>query len=302
MTPEELNQLKQRHKIFDVANRLGLTKHRLDLSSQSAYNVSCPNTFAHKNGDKNPSLALLPNTNRFYCYGCGNKGDVINLVQQSLNIGFQEAVLWLEPGIDLYPTNNKEAKEYLKKKGLSHETLTKFKVYVGDGWHEDVKYPAVYFPVPGGLKYRLLGCDTCKYKHAKGTSISLFKTDEGKKSDTVVLCEGELDAMAGWQNTSYPFWTSTGGAATFYKSWVSDFSKHDRVIIGFDNDEAGRTGAIKVIQTLIDGGVERSKIIQIEVPIPELLGKDWCDYFSAGMKKEDFDELIVNASKKVTAL
>jgi len=290
MTPEELIQLKQRHKIFDVANRLGLPKHQLNPSSQSAYNVNCPNTLAHKNSDKNPSLALLPNTNRFYCYGCGNRGDVNNLVQQVLNLGFQDAVLWLEPEANLHPSKNKEAKEYLKNKGLLPETLSKFKVYTGDGWHDGIKYPAVYFPVPGGLKYRLLGCESCKYKHSKGASINLFKTDGGENSNTVVLCEGEFDSMVGWQITGYPFWTSTGGAATFYKSWVDEFRKFRRVIVGFDNDEAGNNGADNAIKILTSGGVDKSQITKVQVP--ETLGKDWSDYFSSGMTKQDFDELV----------
>jgi hypothetical protein len=36
--------------------------------------------------------------------------------------------------------------------------------------------------------------------------------------------------------------------------------------------------------------IDTQKIIQIEVP--EILGKDWCNYFTAGMGKNDFDELI----------
>lgn len=298
MTPEKLKEIRDGNKIIVVADRLGLIKRQINLDTQTTCCIHCPNISKHSNGDHEPSLALLPRVNRFKCYGpsCGEKGDVINLIQLTLGLSFQEAIKWLNPNAELVSPNHKVAKDYLKEKGLSQETIDKFKVWMGKVRHEDIEYECVYFPIPTGKKYRLFGCEKCKYKNGVGAGASIFKTIENPVSDLVVFCEGEFDAMSGCQNTGYPFWTSTAGANEFLPEWVNEFNRFNKIIIGFDNDDAGRMGGEKVIKILVDGGIDQSKIIQIEVPEFFNDCKDWCDYFGKyGFKKGDFDELIFNA-------
>ena len=296
MTKEEIREFNQKYKIIAVANRLGLPDRLLDESLSVAYCVHCPNSTAHQNNDKNPSLALLPKANRFNCYGCGQYGDVINLVQLTLGCDFREAVLWLDPDAKLDSSSRKIAKDYLKEKGFTLETLKKFSVFTGEGWDNGKKYECVYFPIPTGMKYRLFECPNHKYKNGIGAGACLFKTVENPPDELLILCEGEFDAMIGWQNTGYPFWTSTAGTMSFESKWVDELKKFKKIIIGFDNDEGGRDGAASTINILVRGGIDRKRIVQIEVP--ETMGKDWCDYFSAGMTKKDFDELINIASDR----
>lgn len=290
MTPEKVKELRNGNKIIAVAGKLGLLKRPIDENTQTSYNVHCPNVSRHTKGDHKPSLALLPRKNRYHCYGCDIDGDVIDLVKITNNISFQEAIKWLDPNAELISPNNRVAKDYLREKGLTQETCDKFKVWIGKTNDEGIDYECIYFPIPTGKKYRLFGCPNHKYKNGVRASACIFKTIENPTDDIVVLCEGEFDAMAGWQNTGYPFWSSTGGAGTFLRNWVEEFKRFKQIIIGFDNDEAGRIGATNVVNILVNGGIERNKIIQIEVP--ELLGKDWCDYFVSGMTKKDFDESI----------
>ncbi len=51
--------------------------------------VSCPCPF-HK--DENPSLSVNVETGLFNCFGCGEKGNVIQFVQKRYDIGFKEAL------------------------------------------------------------------------------------------------------------------------------------------------------------------------------------------------------------------
>ena len=70
--------------IQQVARRLGL-----EVIGQSA------RCFSHK-PDRNPSLRLNLNTNRYHCYVCrGIYGSVIDLVMQVLGCDFKEAVSYL---------------------------------------------------------------------------------------------------------------------------------------------------------------------------------------------------------------
>lgn len=48
--------------------------------------------------DKNPSMAVYPNTQSFYCFACGAKGDVISFVMAVENTDFRGAVSILGGG------------------------------------------------------------------------------------------------------------------------------------------------------------------------------------------------------------
>ena len=79
--------------IEDIANRLGMA---LKKTSANQFVSLCP-----FHDDKNPSLLIdcsrEGGRQHFYCFSCGAKGDSIDLVKQKLNVGFKEAVDWLDP-------------------------------------------------------------------------------------------------------------------------------------------------------------------------------------------------------------
>lgn len=79
--------------IEDIANRLGMT---LKKTTANQFVSLCP-----FHDDKNPSLLIdcsrEGGRQHFYCFSCGAKGDSIDLVKQKLNVGFKEAVDWLDP-------------------------------------------------------------------------------------------------------------------------------------------------------------------------------------------------------------
>lgn len=52
--------------------------------------VCCP-----FHGEDTPSLKLYPNTNSWYCFGCGVGGDTIDFVRRMNKCGFAEAVRFL---------------------------------------------------------------------------------------------------------------------------------------------------------------------------------------------------------------
>src|SRR5947209_17705764 len=57
----------------------------------------CFNGAAHQGGDDaRPSLTFLPNSNRFQCFSCGVKGDVIDLVKAVRRCDFKAAVEWIQ--------------------------------------------------------------------------------------------------------------------------------------------------------------------------------------------------------------
>ena len=68
--------------IEEVAERLGIRIVR--------HKALCP-----FHDDKHPSLHFNVKRNRFCCYACGARGNVIDLVMRYNNFGFKEAASYL---------------------------------------------------------------------------------------------------------------------------------------------------------------------------------------------------------------
>ncbi len=60
-----------------------------------------------------PSLSFMPSKNIWKCFGCGQGGDVINLVMQALDCDFKVALEWFKQNYLLYTTDYKD--NYNKK-------------------------------------------------------------------------------------------------------------------------------------------------------------------------------------------
>lgn len=90
----DINKIKEVHDLRDTAERLGLQVIKKK--------VCCP-----FHGERTASCHLY--RDHFYCYGCGARGDVVDLVKQVLGKNFQEACEWLEGGGCMAPTRTAPA-------------------------------------------------------------------------------------------------------------------------------------------------------------------------------------------------
>jgi DNA primase len=83
LTPEELDALKRAHPIEQVA-----AAYDLPLTRVGTHLVGlCP---LHR--EMRPSFTVYPQSGTFYCFGCRQGGDVIELVRRLEGIGFVAAV------------------------------------------------------------------------------------------------------------------------------------------------------------------------------------------------------------------
>lgn len=117
--------------------------------------------------EKTPSFTVYPETNSYYCFGCGNGGDVITFIKNIENIDYVDAIRFLAErnGLavpeeekdsssmqrakileinresarffheQLTADSGKQARAYLNARGLSWKTIRKFGVgYAPDTW------------------------------------------------------------------------------------------------------------------------------------------------------------------------
>ncbi|MEE1011633.1 MAG: DNA primase [Acutalibacteraceae bacterium] len=124
--------------------------------------------------EKTPSFTVYPESNSFYCYGCGAGGDVITFVRRMENLDYIEAVKSVaqmagmsmpEDGYDdtlskqrmkllsanreaarfyherLMDPKNKDALDYFLKRGLSINTIRRFGLgYAPNDWRELINH------------------------------------------------------------------------------------------------------------------------------------------------------------------
>lgn len=111
-----------------------------------------------------------------------------------------------------------------------------------------------------------------KYWYDKGGKVTLYGYNKAKYFNTILIVEGEKDALVSWSH-NIPAVTSTGGALSFQKEWA-DILKDKEVIICFDNDKAGGEGMVKVLDL-----ISHAKVIFIP-DLPNV--KDISDYVMYG--------------------
>ncbi len=159
-----LDELASRCDIIPIASQYVQLKPAGRL-----YTGLCP-----FHGEKTPSFYIYPESNSYYCFGCGNGGSVIRFVQNIENLTFTDAVRSLcercgmpMPVDDgrpddsrlrrrcwsanrdaakfyhsmLYSDKGAVAREYINKRALTKETVTHFGLgYAPDEWDALVKH------------------------------------------------------------------------------------------------------------------------------------------------------------------
>lgn len=124
--------------------------------------------------EKTPSFTVYPDSQSFYCFGCGAGGEVISFIRRAENLDFTEAVRYLcdkasmvmpSEGYDdslaqkrrrmyeinkeaarffnscLFTEEGKEGLEYFKSRGYKKSTITRFGMgYVPNEWRSLLTY------------------------------------------------------------------------------------------------------------------------------------------------------------------
>jgi DNA primase len=153
MAQTVIEQIKDRLPIAEV-----LAGYITLIPAGSAFKARCP-----FHNEKTPSFSVSPGSGFYYCFGCGEKGDIFSFVQKFEGLDFKGALKVLadragvalvyekkEPGAgpDEYEfldtltkkyeaslATHSAAQKYLAERGLTPETISAFRIgYVPDEW------------------------------------------------------------------------------------------------------------------------------------------------------------------------
>lgn len=267
--------------------------------------------------DKKMHLYIKNDDGCFYCQKCSAKGSWKNLME---NLGDRDL-----PRLEAHQGNGnndieytaklntkkikfdptlidkycedlpKRILDYLKsgKRGLTEETIKKFNI----GWDGS----SIVFPVYDSkgniinIRHRRDPKRTKRQKfwNEKGGKAALFNIQALKnKPETILICEGEFDAMIAEQ-FGFPAVSSTSGAGTFKEHWIKKFDKIDNIYVCYDTDKAGKEGALKV------AGYFKDKVKLVELPHDEGEKVDVTDYFIAQKHKKSGLQKLLDKAKPV---
>lgn len=268
-------------------------------------NVACPWPEKHRGGkDSLPSLKLFSDTGGAFCHGCGYKAtSPVYFFSDYKEVSREAAARilysnWVEPVIppEEYKTPHKKLLENtfilgrLKEmRGIELKTVKGFNLGYQNG--------RLTIPIFNDLgmcvnlrKYDLLktgGPKMLSYKEGYG-SARLFPL-ESLKFDTVIVVEGEMDAILGAQHGLSTI-TPSGGATTWKPEWNKLFKGKDVVIVP-DNDGPGMKGAQNRMAEL--SKTARSCRI-VELPRLKEPGEDLTDWL---LKYEGSAEELLQLAK-----
>jgi KaiC/GvpD/RAD55 family RecA-like ATPase len=191
----------------------------------------------------------------------------------------------------LMSKEGKKGFRYLLKRGITEESIKKFKLGFTRRFSQDwLVIPSFEDGIPKLLKLRKLEPNEnekmAKYIREEGSKSILFNGDVLKEHKVVLVTEGEIDAITliqhGFENT-----IGGQGAGTLLPEWYDSLAVLDRLFLVFDGDKAGQNAARDVWATRLG----ESRCWNVELPE----GYDANMYFQKGGRKEDFIKLLENA-------
>lgn len=250
-------------KIQEIKDRYGQQAEDIISNGLGMVKVGkkyrCPNAYAHKNMDKDPSMSWDRNALQFYCFACGHKVDLYGYYREHLNYTHQEVTVELLGETDYRKTSiqqnrdkfttevtkvgpiNQECIDYIKLRGITEETIEYFKLGTYKG---SIAFPYYKYEAPIGYKTRkpLKNPGKPKMMSITGSKPYLYNSQNVGEGPELIICEGEFDAMiihqCGYENV-----VSVGAGANSLNTIITQaegyLKKFNSLIIVSDNDRAG---------------------------------------------------------------
>lgn len=278
----------QNSEIRDFFTRIGLEYKETANGFVTRYCPMCPKPHYEERTNLY-TLNFKTNSGVFHCFRCGVSGswyDFKNIVTgANLKVESLRSEDVKLPSVEEHNmrikdlTENKypEILDYLKGRGFTEDTLTKFSVGVGRKLfrnlddQDSVELPCVFFPmwfnankenVLTRVKVRAIFKEN--KQHMKmvpaGGGFGFFGLDIIPSNiKTLVITEGEYDAMAVYQSTGLYAVSLPNGASHLPIQLLPWLERFQRIYLWLDDDLPGRESSVKFAKKL---GIKRSFIVK----------------------------------------
>jgi DNA primase len=318
---EALNELKRQIPLLDYLQAYDWRPVR--KLSCGRWMGLCP---LHQ--DHHPSFVVDPGKGLFYCYGCGRGGDVIRFAEIYHEVGFPQAVALLRQWRGLAPLLQDAVNfyrlqlhrhgapvAYLDQRGIrSPEVIDHMRIGYAPGaclrrWLMELGHPLatlsqaglvtcagydayvhrIVFPLEGNLYGRSISASAPPHRFLPGTKGGLYRWDEVRRYQEVILVEGLFDYAVLWQAGFHNVTCSMGTHLNRHQlCQLSDFNR--TVYLAFDADSNG--SGQQAAQSLADRLRKQGSNAR-NVSLPD--GQDPNLWFVHGGDARQFQSLLENA-------
>ena len=170
-----------------------LKKHGIRLKNHSIGNQKtvCPKCSHTRSNKQDPCLSVTINTDGtlWKCHHCDFKGGA--------GAFSKERKTYQKPVYQPKDIRPQTLVEWFDKRGISTETLKRNHIGNGD---KGIEFPYVLNGEVVNVKYRT---KDKRFSQEKDAMPTFFKIDDVAGSDTVIICEGEIDALS-FEEAGYP--------------------------------------------------------------------------------------------------
>lgn len=307
ITPKTVNEMLAR-KALDVAQHLLPNGKKLNGFWQ----------VGSVDGEQGQSCKVYLNGNGYCDFAESEGGDYLKLWQEVTRSDFKTAFGEAKKWLGVYEEERKQefkkpvkpksmrtikqddVRAYIHSRKISDKTIEAFKVTQCELFGEK----AVFFPylIDGELthfKQRMVknveGKDP--YLPSPKTQACLFgwQAIPNERLDSIVICEGEYDAMSYYEYGIHALSVPFGGGDKGKQNWVENeyvrLSQFDTIYLSMDMDKQGELATEELIKRL---GIDRCKVVSL----PK---KDANDCLKAGVSKEQIEKCIQSAKFKSLA-
>lgn len=253
-------------------NELGIRSWKR-VGSSDEYTASCPFKENHPHGDRNPSFGFNAESGLWLCRSCGEKGNLVQLVQKVLGCDFHEARRTaseygdeqdlmrlleqsdesVEPTLRgaFIPGYTQTYHPYWSGRRIDDRSAYRYKLGYDSTQNKPV-VPHIWHGEVVGWQKRCLDGSGPKWQSSPGfpKSTTIFGVDQIQRGGVVTVVEAPVSAIYLTQ-LGYPA-VATFGASVSYEQSVEIRKRWDAAIVWFDPDDAGRIGMEKLVSLLID--------------------------------------------------
>lgn len=180
-----------------------------------------------------------------------------------------------------------ERRDYWYRRGIGDTTIDRFQL----GWYND--YNLIPFFVDGTFRNFQMRRDQPDKRirsYYKSVGRLPFNFDILKIVDKIIISEGPTDCLK-LNQEGIASVSSNSGATGWQNDWFKYFIRMKEIYVVFDNDSAGKKGAVKVAQNL---GVYRTRIFTFDGFDDKY---DCVNFFQDGGTKDQFLDLVKDKAK-----
>ena len=284
-------------KIQELKNEYGQSAEQIIASGlgmeKKGTKYKCPNGFAHRNNDRDPSMSWDKKALQFYCFGCNHKIDIYSYFKDHLNYTAEEIlgdIKQIESSRSSFYSETKKVEEinqqcidYIKTREITEQTIKDFNLGT---YKNQIAFPYYKYDTVVGYKLRqpLVNPTGAKMTNIKGSKPYLFGCQNVENSNELIVCEGEFDAMVIYQ-CGFKNVVSIGAGAnaikTIFEQGKEFLSKFKNIIIVSDNDEAGT----KMDKDSLDFLGKKAKLIDKKLYASKDINEEYYKYGKDKVRK-----------------